>query len=66
MDDSNYNHILSLARDDKDAHKVQLILDEKDSNQNRSVLDPYYGGSLGFENVYKMLDEVCELISKKL
>ena len=66
MDDSNYNHILSLARDDKDAHKVQLILDEKDSNQNRSVPDPYYGGSLGFENVYKMLDEVCELISKKL
>jgi protein-tyrosine phosphatase len=66
MDNSNFKHILLLARDDKDAHKVQLILDEKDSIQNRSVPDPYYGGSLGFENVYKMLDEVCELISKKL
>ena len=66
MDDSNYNHILLLARDDKDAHKVQLILNERDFNQNQSVPDPYYGGSLGFEKVYKMLDEVCELISEKL
>ena len=66
MDDSNYNYILSLARDDKDAHKVQLILNERDSYQNQSVPDPYYGGSLGFEKVYKMLDEVCTLISKKI
>ena len=66
MDDSNYNYILSLARDDKDAQKVQLILNERDSYQNQSVPDPYYGGSLGFEKVYKMLDEVCTLISKKI
>ena len=66
MDESNYQHILTLARNESDHEKVKFILNEIDPNKNKSVPDPYYGGSQGFEKVYTMLDEACKLIAKKL
>ena len=66
MDESNYQNILSLARNEQDEEKVKMILNETHSAKNLSVPDPYYGGNQGFENVYKMLDEACEFITKKL
>ncbi|ARV07919.1 protein-tyrosine-phosphatase [Polaribacter sp. SA4-10] len=66
MDDSNYQNILSLARNSRDEEKVQLILKVSNSTEKLNVPDPYYGGKGGFENVYKMLDEACTIISKKL
>jgi len=66
MDDSNYQNILSLARNKDDEEKVKLILNEVDPDKNLNVPDPYYGGDQGFEKVYKMLDEACNFISKKL
>ena len=66
MDESNYQNILSLARNKTDESKVQMILNESHPNKNLSVPDPYYGGKQGFENVYKMLDEACEIIANKL
>lgn len=66
MDESNFQNILMLARNSEDEDKVQLILNEIDTDKNASVPDPYYGGNQGFENVYKMLDEACEIIANKL
>ncbi|WP_026775063.1 low molecular weight protein-tyrosine-phosphatase [Polaribacter sp. Hel_I_88] len=66
MDESNFQNILMLARNTDDEEKVQLILNEVDADKNASVPDPYYGGNQGFENVYKMLDEACEIIANKL
>ena len=66
MDESNYQNILSLARNSDDEQKVQLILNEIDANSNIDVPDPYYGGNDGFENVYQMLDEACEIIASKM
>ena len=66
MDESNYQNILSLARNSDDEQKVQLILNEIDANSNIDVPDPYYGGNDGFENVYQMLDEACEIIASKI
>ncbi|AOW15944.1 protein-tyrosine-phosphatase [Polaribacter vadi] len=66
MDESNYQNILMLARNSEDEEKVQLILNVIDADKNASVPDPYYGGNQGFENVYKMLDEACEVIANKL
>ncbi|MFT4575782.1 MAG: protein-tyrosine phosphatase [Polaribacter sp.] len=67
MDTSNYQNILSLARNTTDAQKVRLILNEIESESNaEEVPDPYYGGTDGFENVYKMLDEACEVIATKI
>lgn len=65
MDYSNYEDVISLARNIDDKQKVKLIL-EFSSHDMNEVPDPYYGGAGGFENVYQMLDEACENISKKL
>jgi protein-tyrosine phosphatase len=66
MDESNYQNILLLARNEQDKQKVQLILKVTQHPEILSVPDPYYGGNDGFENVYKMLDEACEFIAKKI
>ncbi|WP_298533476.1 low molecular weight protein-tyrosine-phosphatase [uncultured Algibacter sp.] len=66
MDNSNFDNIISLARNKVDISKVKLILNEVYPNQNYNVPDPYYGGHDGFENVYKMLDEACTLIANDL
>ena len=66
MDESNYENILLLSRSEEDSQKVSMILKETHPTKNLSVPDPYYGGVQDFENVYKMLDEACKLITKKL
>jgi protein-tyrosine phosphatase len=66
MDKSNYQNILSLARNTNDEQKVRLILNEIHSESDSEVPDPYYGGANGFENVYQMLDKVCEIIAAKI
>ena len=64
MDKENYQNICSLAKNNTELQKVKMILDEVKPSQNLSVPDPYYGGDDGFQNVYQLLDEACEKISK--
>lgn len=66
MDNSNYLEVIELAKNQKHIEKVQLILNELFPNENVDVPDPYFGLPNGFESVYKMLDETCEVIAKKL
>lgn len=66
MDNSNYNDIIELVENPEQEKKVQLILNELYPNENVDVPDPYFGMPNGFETVYKMLDEVCNVIAKKL
>jgi protein-tyrosine phosphatase len=66
MDNSNYDDVISLARNDDDRVKVKLILNEIFPDEDLDVPDPYYGGEFGFKNIYKMLDEACEIIAKKV
>jgi protein-tyrosine phosphatase len=66
MDNSNYNHVIELAENQEQKLKVKLILDELFPNEKVDVPDPYFGLPNGFEIVYNMLDEVCEVIAKKL
>jgi protein-tyrosine phosphatase len=66
MDNSNYNDVIELAENQEQKQKVQLILDELFPNENVDVPDPYFGLPNGFEIVYNMLDEVCDIIAQKL
>ena len=66
MDNSNYSNVIALARSEEDKKKVSYILNEVFPGENLDVPDPYYGGDYGFKNVYLMLDEACEIISKKI
>ncbi|MDH7448248.1 low molecular weight protein-tyrosine-phosphatase [Aquimarina sp. 2201CG14-23] len=66
MDNSNYNNIIQLSRNETDKQKVKLILDELQPNAGLDVPDPYYGGEQGFEDVFKMLQSACDTIARKL
>lgn len=66
MDNSNYKNVIALAPSKQAKQKVKVILNELSSNTNLEVPDPYYGDIQGFEDVYKMLDEVCEVIAEKI
>ena len=66
MDSSNYANIISLARDEKDRDKVDVILNESNPKSFQSVPDPYYGGDNGFQDVYDMLDKACDKIVEQI
>lgn len=66
MDNSNYEDVIQLAETQEQKQKVQLILNELFPNEKVDVPDPYFGLPNGFEIVYNMLDEVCDIIAKKL
>lgn len=66
MDNSNFQNIVALAENEEQKEKVKLILNESFPDKNLDVPDPYYGGAKGFENVYNMLDNACEIIAKRI
>ena len=57
---------MALAPNEEVKSKVKLILNELFPNENVDVPDPYYGGQEGFENVFNMLNEACDVIAGKL
>ena len=66
MDNSNYKDVMALAPNDEAKSKVKLILNKLFPNENVDVPNPYYGGQDGFENVFDMLNEACDVIAGKL
>ena len=66
MDNSNYKDVITLAPNEEAKSKVKLILNEIFPDENVDVPDPYYGGQDGFENVFNMLNEACDVIAGKL
>ncbi|WP_428742446.1 low molecular weight protein-tyrosine-phosphatase [Tenacibaculum sp.] len=66
MDKDNYEDIIAMADTMEQQEKVKMILNELYPYEDMSVPDPYYGGDQGFEKVYQMLDEVCEIIASKI
>lgn len=66
MDNSNYNDVILLAQNESQKNKVELILNSIFPDENVDVPDPYYGIDNGFNEVYKMLDDSCEIIAAKL
>ena len=66
MDKSNLRDVLALSDSSVKQSKVIMILNELEPGSNQEVPDPYYGGSNGFQHVYGLLDDACELISNRL
>lgn len=62
MDTNNYANIIALSNNEEERKKVKLILNEINPGSCESIPDPYYGEKNGFQEVYKMLDEVCDKI----
>lgn len=66
MDFNNYRDLLAMAKTDEEADRVHRILDYAGMDENGEVPDPYYGNLNDFEHVYRLLDEACALIIKRL
>jgi protein-tyrosine phosphatase len=77
IDVENYDYIFAMANDVmKDINiisknkvpkeKVFLFLDAAYPDQEKEVPDPWYGGEDGYIEVYKIIEEGCEAILKKL
>jgi protein-tyrosine phosphatase len=66
MDRYNFSDLAAKARNGNDSGKIEMILNKTNPGENRDVPDPYYGGKDGFDNVYKMLDEACEVIAREI
>jgi len=64
MDQSNYDHITSLTSKKEQRDKVQLLLKAADLSTTE-VPDPYHDDD-GFEFVFHLIDEACEVLAKKL
>ena len=66
MDSSNYDNVIELAKNDTQKQKVELILNQIFPGENVDVPDPYFGLQNGFDTVYEMLDESCDVLAEKL
>lgn len=56
MDKNNLRAARKIAQNRRDAQKVVLLLHDQSE-----VPDPYYGGSQGFERVFRMIDVAADL-----
>jgi len=65
MDKNNYRHVTSMAKNEEEIQKVKLLLSEIYQDANTDVPDPYYGGDVGFEHVYKMLDRATDRVIER-
>lgn len=54
-----------IARKNFDASKVDLLLNELFPGQNVDVPDPWYGPERDYHEVFKMINEACDIIVKK-
>jgi protein-tyrosine phosphatase len=63
MDARNHADVMRVARNVKDRGKVDFLMNMAHEGQNMEVPDPYYGGSDGFEKVYRLMDLACEKIA---
>lgn len=61
MDNNNYKHIVGMVDNPDDLQKVKLFL-----SNHQDVPDPYFGKEDGFETVYKIINEECQLLANKL
>jgi protein-tyrosine phosphatase len=66
MDNSNYDDVIFLAKNENQKQKVELILNALFPGDNVDVPDPYYGLQNGFDMVYAMLDEATDIIAQRI
>ena len=66
MDNTNYDDVISLSENETQKSKVHLILNELFPDENVDVPYPYSGLQNGFDMVYEMLNEACDILAHKL
>lgn len=65
MADDVVDDIKKIAKEKFDPNKVDLFLNELHPGKNKSVPDPWYGPEPGYHEVYKLIEEACNVIVQK-
>ena len=60
MDSDNYEDVTALDSTGQYSGKIFMMTDYAKDHADKSVPDPYYGGSQGFELVIDLLEDSCE------
>jgi protein-tyrosine phosphatase len=60
-----YNDVLQLAKNASQMQKVSIFLNELYADENKDVIDPWYGDEAGYEPVYDEIYKCCEAIVNK-
>jgi len=58
--------ISSIAGKRFDPVKADLLLNELFPGENRDIPDPWYGAEEGYHEVFKIMNEACDAIIKKI
>lgn len=66
MDRQNHRDLIQYFIPEEAHYKVKLILSEWDGAATKEVPDPYYRDQRDFENVFSLLEPVCEEIASRL
>jgi len=66
MDQSNYDNVIALAKNDSQAKKVKLLLSDLPDAKSTIVPDPYFGDEDGFKIAFDTIYEACEHIKARL
>lgn len=61
-DDEVHEEVLAHASSDAHRAKVHRMVTYLANGDYDEIPDPWYGGDAGFEEVYHLLDEVCDAI----
>lgn len=62
MDESNHRNVLAMAQSSTHEAKVELLLNLAYPGSNMAVPDPYYGGTDGFQKVFDLIAEACDVL----
>ncbi len=60
MDASNFQNLMSMAKNPTQKNKIVMMTDFSEKYDGEDVPDPYYGGSMGFERVLDILEDCAE------
>ncbi|HMO33669.1 MAG TPA: low molecular weight protein-tyrosine-phosphatase [Lacibacter sp.] len=62
MDSANYQDARTIAGNNWDERKVDLLLNALYPGENRGVPDPWYGTEAGYHDVFALIAEACDRI----
>lgn len=66
MDNENYRAITSLAADEDERRKVEMLSDYLTTHDSPTIPDPYYGTEKDFDYALDLIEEACDELLRRL
>jgi protein-tyrosine phosphatase len=66
MDATNYRDVMAIAKQPAHKEKIELFCNIKWPGSNKPVPDPYYSGEDGFQLVFELVSEVCDVLIENI